>query len=61
MQKKKPQEAQAAQECSDRMPAMFSKKSALFLAVLVVTASTLWPQPQQQLTPITINYPTRTG
>ena len=27
----------------------------------VLAASTLWPKPQQQLTPITINYPTRTG
>jgi ABC-type nitrate/sulfonate/bicarbonate transport system substrate-binding protein len=43
------------------MPAMRAKQFALFLAVLVVTASTLLPKPQQQLTPITINYPTRTG
>jgi ABC-type nitrate/sulfonate/bicarbonate transport system substrate-binding protein len=33
----------------------------LFLAALVLATSGALPQAQQQLTPITINYPTRTG
>jgi ABC-type nitrate/sulfonate/bicarbonate transport system substrate-binding protein len=33
----------------------------LFLVALIMTAAALLPQSQQQLTPITINYPTRTG
>ena len=32
-----------------------------FIIALTLAASPMWPRPQQQLTPITINYPTRTG
>jgi ABC-type nitrate/sulfonate/bicarbonate transport system substrate-binding protein len=35
---------------------------ALFITAVVLAASSVWTKPQQpQLTPITINYPTRTG
>ena len=33
----------------------------IFIIALTLAASPMWPRPQQQLTPITINYPTRTG
>jgi ABC-type nitrate/sulfonate/bicarbonate transport system substrate-binding protein len=34
---------------------------SLFVAAVAIAASAVWTKPQQQLTPITINYPTRTG
>jgi ABC-type nitrate/sulfonate/bicarbonate transport system substrate-binding protein len=33
----------------------------LLVVALLLATSPMWPRPQQQLTPITINYPTRTG
>jgi ABC-type nitrate/sulfonate/bicarbonate transport system substrate-binding protein len=33
----------------------------LLVVTLLLATSPMWPRPQQQLTPITINYPTRTG
>ena len=34
---------------------------AFFTFVVIIATSTAWTKPQQQLQPITINYPTRTG
>jgi ABC-type nitrate/sulfonate/bicarbonate transport system substrate-binding protein len=39
----------------------FPTTKALLLTAIAVAASTMFSAPQQQLTPITINYPTRTG
>jgi ABC-type nitrate/sulfonate/bicarbonate transport system substrate-binding protein len=36
-------------------------KALLIALILILTIATFWAAPQQTLTPITINYPTRTG